>query len=202
VSALVIALGTGGAYAAGKIHSHDLAKGAVTKSKLHDNAVTSAKIKDHSVKAKDLQQGLVRGQIGPRGPRGFSAWDAIPSGTTVTGFVEDVGDMTPSRNGQVLKVVSLPGIAPASLDDMHIGFGHSGATSAVTVSPGCSGSSYDPTAAPGYVCIYLTQTPGLHDFDAGAVSWALDGKQNFLFSAHANADAHWVIAFVWAYTAP
>ena len=49
--ALVVALGTGSAYAAGSI-----ANGSVTADKLHTNAVTSTKIKNGAIKAKDIKK--------------------------------------------------------------------------------------------------------------------------------------------------
>jgi hypothetical protein len=49
--ALVVALGTGTAYAATTIP-----KGSITASKLHKNAVTSTKIKNGTVKPKDLKK--------------------------------------------------------------------------------------------------------------------------------------------------
>jgi hypothetical protein len=49
--ALVVALGTGSAYAAGSI-----ANGSVTAAKLHTNAVTSTKIKNGAIKPKDIKK--------------------------------------------------------------------------------------------------------------------------------------------------
>jgi hypothetical protein len=49
--ALVLALGTGSAYAASSIPN-----GSITASKLHKNAVTSTKIKNGTVKSKDLKK--------------------------------------------------------------------------------------------------------------------------------------------------
>jgi hypothetical protein len=48
--ALVVALGTGTAYAAASIPD-----GSITAHKLHKNSVTSNKIKDHSIKPKDIK---------------------------------------------------------------------------------------------------------------------------------------------------
>jgi hypothetical protein len=49
--ALVVALGTGSAYAAASIPN-----GSVTAAKLHTNAVTSTKIKNGSIKKKDIKK--------------------------------------------------------------------------------------------------------------------------------------------------
>src|SRR4051812_39528214 len=49
--ALVIALGTGTAYAASAIPN-----GSITASKLHKNAVTSTKIKNGTIKTKDIKK--------------------------------------------------------------------------------------------------------------------------------------------------
>jgi hypothetical protein len=49
--ALLVALGTGSAYAAGSIPN-----GSVTAAKLHTNAVTSTKIKNGTIKSKDIKK--------------------------------------------------------------------------------------------------------------------------------------------------
>jgi hypothetical protein len=59
VVALVLALGMGGAYAADKIGSKDLAKGAVTKKAIKKNAVTKKAIKAAAVTEAELAAGAV-----------------------------------------------------------------------------------------------------------------------------------------------
>lgn len=62
--ALILAVGGGTVYAAGKlkknsVKSAQIAKGAVKQSELGKNAVTTLKIKDGTVNAKDLVTGLI-----------------------------------------------------------------------------------------------------------------------------------------------
>lgn len=66
-AALVIALGTGGAYAAGQIRTHDLA----------NNAVTSAKIKNGTVAKADLAP-RVKQQLGRTGAAGPAGANGLP----------------------------------------------------------------------------------------------------------------------------
>ena len=58
VLALVLAT-TGGAYAASKIQSNDIAKRAVTGGKIARDAVKSGKIRDGKIKAKDLADNVI-----------------------------------------------------------------------------------------------------------------------------------------------
>lgn len=57
--ALVVALGAGGAYAAGSVKSKDIVDGQVKAVDMHRNAVGSSTIKDRSVSAADLGAGSV-----------------------------------------------------------------------------------------------------------------------------------------------
>ena len=59
--ALVVALGTSTAYAAGSIPN-----GSVTAAKLHTNAVTSTKIKNGTIKNKDIEEADLRAEQHPR----------------------------------------------------------------------------------------------------------------------------------------
>lgn len=59
--ALVVALGTGGAYAANTVRSKDIVNGQVKTKDLRDGAVTSSKLKDGTVARVDLAAGSVDG---------------------------------------------------------------------------------------------------------------------------------------------
>jgi hypothetical protein len=61
--ALVIALGTGSAYAANTIRSGDIVDGQVKRADLAASAVNSAKLKDNSVAAVDVRGADVHGTI-------------------------------------------------------------------------------------------------------------------------------------------
>ena len=56
--ALVFAL-TGAAVAANKIQTNQIAKKAITGSRIAKDAVNSGKVRDHSLKKRDLQKGLI-----------------------------------------------------------------------------------------------------------------------------------------------
>ena len=118
--ALVVALGTGSAYAAASI-----ANGSVTAAKLHTNAVTSTKIKNGTIKSKDIKkptwvQSNTLGAATPPAaapdvvsiaPYGF----ALPNKgrTSVTVFIPALkancpGDATPSV-GLYIDTIPVPG---------------------------------------------------------------------------------------------
>ena len=59
--ALVIAMSTGGAYAAGLIQTRDIADDAVTTAKLRNGAAASTKIADDAVKRSKIADGAVNG---------------------------------------------------------------------------------------------------------------------------------------------
>jgi hypothetical protein len=65
--ALVIALGTGSAYAANTIRSGDIVDGQVKRVDLAASAVNSAKLADNSVKAADLRGADMTGAISVSG---------------------------------------------------------------------------------------------------------------------------------------
>jgi hypothetical protein len=271
--ALVLALGTGGAYAAGKISGKDIA----------DNAITSPKIKNGAVKPVDLSAAAKRtltgargpagatgpagpagasgapgqpgpsgapgadgspgapgadGSVGPagptgapgapgpsgpagapgadgspgatgsQGPRGFSAWDPIPAGVTVTGRIYQQSVAT--AVGQLFVInVNLPGIAPVPLDDAHVNFAADNSTNTTDDDKTCVGTFSNPSAPPGTVCIYLGNQIGLDTLAGHA--WFDDGQKQYAFyvqgsttsgttTAMANGQASLYAS--WAYTAP
>ena len=61
--ALVIALGSGSAYAANTIRSGDIVDGQVKRADLAASAVNSAKLADNSVRAADVRGADLRGSI-------------------------------------------------------------------------------------------------------------------------------------------
>ena len=118
--ALVVALGTSTAYAAGSIPN-----GSVTAAKLHTNAVTSTKIKNGSIKNKDMRkptwvQSSTLGAVTPPSatpdvvsiaPYGFSLPNR--SRTSITVFIPALaancpGSATPSV-GLYIDTVPIPG---------------------------------------------------------------------------------------------
>ena len=93
--ALIVAVGTGGAYAASKIGSNGIANNAIRAKHVKNrqisarhlarNAVTTSKIRDGAVTARKLAGGLagLQGPVGPQGPAGpqGAAGSAGPAGS-------------------------------------------------------------------------------------------------------------------------
>lgn len=204
--ALVLAMGTGGAYAAELVTADDLAR----------NAVTSAKIKNGQVRSKDLAGDVTeqlerrgpagpagaQGVQGPSGPagapgqRGVSAWDTIPSGTTVTGDFMD-GGYAPT--GYDTLRISIP--FPARLHAAPRTFASAPDASTATGDPddACAGTVAAPTAPAGQVCVYYRFVSGVNW--VGAANFAGRGSSAFYLGGTVS-DISWDLAGTWAYTAP
>lgn len=198
--ALVLALGTGGAYAAGKITGKQIAK----------NTITSSNIKNGTIQKVDLSPTV--GTVGPAGapgqtgPRGFSAWDAIPHGQTVTGRIYNTGVAT-AASQEFVENVNLPGIAPTALDTTHVNFAPDSYAATTDDDSTCTGSYAAPTAPPGKVCIYADPS------NSGSVSnlqsvqgqtWFNPAHRSYAFfvDAFSTAAGQWDFWSSWAYTAP
>ncbi len=142
------------------------------------------------------------GPQGPRGPRGLSAWDVIPSGTTVTGNFVFSGIIERSNDNRTYgREVTLPGVAPVPIVSDDVRFAPAGGVS--QPEPSCTGTAIAPTAPAGKVCLYVASSNNAQGFrafqgvlaDRGfEVVWSADGSnsvgQGFRLSA------------TWAYTAP
>ncbi len=145
-----------------------------------------------------------QGPAGASGPRGFSAWDVIPSGTTVTGnFVFDSEISITNDDNTYARDVALPGVAPVSLTSTDVNFSLSSGGAAGDGNAACSGSISTPTAPPGQVCIYRQTSSNSLDLrgfpaplgDRGfQVVWSADG-----FNSIGN---DFTVYATWAYTAP
>lgn len=203
--ALTLALGTGGAYAAGQITSQDIAK----------NAVTSKQIKNGAVKEKDLNKRVVAklnaagpagpagaagpagttGPAGATGPRGFSAWDQIPSGVSVQGqeYVW-LGSGAPVN-------VTLPGAARVPLTDEVVNFAADADAVTQDDDAACTGTYAHPTAPAGKVCLYPGYTGSATSAYANAWSNAALRTHAFYVYFDGTGDLGNVY-FTWAYTAP
>ncbi len=93
--ALFIALG-GTGYAAAKVRSRDIVKGAVTSSKIAGNAVTGAKVRNGSLSAGDFAPGqLPAGPQGPHGPQGPAGAPGAPGTARGHGLIKS--DATGTR---------------------------------------------------------------------------------------------------------
>lgn len=132
------------------------------------------------------------------GPRGFSAWDTIPSQQTVTG-AGYFDSTTNGGTGNDAYWVNLPGKAPVALTSGEVQF----APGLQVADPSnlCNGTQSAPTAPPGWVCIYKNTFGGMINIQ-GLVTDSAD--RGFFISwtpsGAAGTDMH--INFSWAYTAP
>jgi hypothetical protein len=122
----------------------------------------------------------------------------IPSGTTVYGVVG--GQYNATAGGQEFgQSASLPAVAPVGLVDNHVnvkgGFDDDPTN--------CTGTALDPTAAPGYVCIYPYYSTNAETIN-GAV-WGGSGEPNpwgFTFGFFSSGAGASAVFATWAYTAP
>lgn len=157
-----------------------------------------------------------QGPVGPRGPagadgsdgsdgsRGFSAWDVIPSGVTVTGnFVFDQPVTVANNGDSYSSAVTLPGIASDVLGTTDVNFAPTGNALVWDGDDDCTGSANIPTAPAGKVCLYLVQTSNVNNIagygarlgDRGfRVGWSDDGS--------GAAGQSYRVYATWAYTAP
>lgn len=209
--ALVVAIGTGGAYAAEKIGSRDVAK----------NAIRSKHVKDGSLRPVDFVAGTLgsgsgatgpaggtgpQGPQGPQGPKGDQGAEGkpgaaifdgpIPSGKTVTGVY---GVQLPLAAGKkVVTSVSLPVRAPVALSDAVVNF-ESNASDATDKDATCTGSTSQPTAPAGKVCLYSNGSSG-----TAAYQGLADSAYGFKVEMTSNGgnDDFVRVAGTWAYTAP
>jgi hypothetical protein len=157
--ALFVALG-GTSYAA------TLPRNSVGNKQLKTNAVTSAKIRNGGVRSQDLAPGVVRrGQRGPEGPAGPSGAisGTLPSGATVRGrFEATSGSPNNAQNDTIGDSISFGAQLPAAPTRAIVA---PGATTAQ-----CTGTVAEPKAAPGYLCIYVSES-----FKAGTIDTIGDG---------------------------
>lgn len=144
---------SGTSYAAGKllITGNDIRNNTVSGLDVQNGTITEGDL-SRPVREKlneDCEGGCSNGQSGTFGE--------IPSGTTVTGVWG--GRMMPSTTAYVQWTVSLPGIAPVELTNEDV----NAAPSELTRDEGgeqCTGSSHNPTAPRGQVCLYIEYVDG------------------------------------------
>jgi hypothetical protein len=209
--ALVAALGTGSAFAAGElVGSKQIAKSAIRAKHIKDGQVNSADVKDASLLAGDFAPGeLPRGQQGPAGPAGPAGPegpqgprgedgtsvfdDTIPSGETVTGYF---GHQAPLATGKKIRFgTSFPVPAPQGPSEVNFHPGSSGGES----DPTCTGTHLHPTAPPGKVCLYAEGGSGI-----GTISGDATGRYGFMVEMTSSGSNNDFVrtSGTWAYTAP
>jgi hypothetical protein len=202
VLALTVALGTGGAWAAGQIKSDEIGNGQVRSIDIRDREVKSKDLARKGVKSTHVRDDSLTGvDINENAlSTNLQRYDVIPSGVTVTGafqsFEQDIGETVTAD-----AVISFPAPAPAPLDDELVQFAPDNATgTASEFDETCTGSADNPTAPAGKVCMYVTNGSG--DFSATGVALP-GGASRYGFRIEGPQDSS--SAFVrgtWAYTAP
>jgi hypothetical protein len=131
----------------------------------------------------------------------FRYGSTIPSGATVTGLFyggvrPDVGSHV--RDYQLSESFPLP--APADVTDVN--FAPDGFATTTDDDPTCTGSSTNPTAPPGKVCLYIRGSGGS---TATAYGTTLNGAERFGFGVNVTGtggNSFVAIFGIWAYTAP
>ena len=201
--ALVLSLG-GTGYAAER-----LARNSVGTPQLKKNAVNSKKVKNRSLRAVDFARGeLPTGNQGPQGPRGEqgasgqkgepgrSALSPLQTGETVHGVI-GAEERPSSATGFVGATESLPVPAPVALDNTHV------SVDGIDEGVGneCTGSYATPTAAPGFLCIYVSITSNATGI-TGNVPGGEPTKYGFLLDWGTTTTGGSGVMGSWAYTAP
>jgi hypothetical protein len=205
--ALAIALG-GTSYAA-----VNLAPGSVGNKQLKRNAVTSLKVKDHSLFARDFKAGqLPRGARGLKGDKGDkgdggapgaagrSALTPLQSGETVRGTI-GTRENNLIAGDEIAATATLPIPATVALDDAHVTVDGNDESAGE-----CPGTATNPTAAPGFVCIYPWFELNVEAASPDGVIWGDDAaaaeKWGFQVSITAAGAGSTALFANWAYTAP
>ena len=141
------------------------------------------------------------GETGGRGP---SAFEPIPSGTTVRG-VWSLSGIAPAANVAARDLVAFPAPAPVAVPDANAKFG---TLVDDDESAACTGNSRVPSAPAGRLCLYvmnvLNTSPGSLRVFAG-VSGNSTGPDNaigFFVRSESAAAGDFTTRGTWAYTAP
>ncbi|WP_232679027.1 hypothetical protein [Nocardioides sp. R-C-SC26] len=219
------------AEAARQITGAQVKNESLTGADVRNGTLTGLDVADRSLRAADFRPGdLPRGPAGPAGAagpagpagapgaagpagpagpagaagaRGASAWDTIPSGTTVRGYFFDEG-VRAAANDFVTANFNLPGQAPSPLSSANVNFAPDGFPATIDDDPTCTGTFDAPTAPAGKVCLYLANLTNLGAFAIAGDTWAAPSARSraFYFTALASDDSPWSYYGVWAYTAP
>lgn len=186
----------------------------ITGKQIKDNTVTTKDIKNGSLAVKDLSKQTrsalagapgpagatgATGAAGAAGPRGFSAWDTMPSGVTVTGRFFDAG-----RVGGTAGIQEENVNFPAKLPAPPTGWGFGPDSFAFTpTDPACTGTFLNPTAGAGRVCVYVAHLSNFSDIEV--FGWDDVEHQSHAFYLEldeTNPNDSFNYYGSWAYTAP
>jgi hypothetical protein len=213
--AVFVVLG-GGAYAAAT-----LPKNSVGSKQIKANAVTSSKVKNGSLLSSDFKPGqLVAGAPGPVGPAGPAGAAGAAGAKGEKGEKGDKGDkgdagplLTTLPSGKTLRGGWGFGYGPSATD--RVTEGPISFQVPLTISPTveivqaggsptehCAGTFTDPTAAPGFLCIYTAFVNGGGPLGTYALA---DGSDDYRFGAEvyffSNGDTIAEASGTWAVTA-
>jgi hypothetical protein len=204
----------------GNVTTAKLKNGSVTNAKIAGNAVTGAKVRDDSLTGSDVSEATL-GTV-PSATSATNATNAsnstnlsgtpgsgylkygttIPSGKTVTG-VFGIVDNAAAGGELKFDYASFPLPAPVGLPDANVNF-KAGTPTATDGDAACTGTSANPTAPPGKVCLYQS---GLSNANVASLAGfqydvAADSRQGFGVRAISTAAGLVVARGAWAYTAP
>ena len=227
--ALVVALSTGGAYAASQ-----LPKNSVGAKQIKSDAISGAKVRDGSLLAADFKAGdLPSGPKGDPGSQGAQGSQGIPGpqGNRGAQGVQGIPGPQGNRGPQGLPGRSaldtlhtgetIRGVVGAAVPANHqnqeaIGYetfpipapvaldnGHVNVVGGSDSTPAqCTGSYASPTAAAGYVCIYPAPRSFNNGTGQGFVPFGAATKYGFAVEFTPTQDVRSALQGVWAYTAP
>ena len=199
VAAIVLAIiSTTGAVAGSLITSKRIKNNTIKSIDVRNGTLQGVDVKDGNLTGADLANGSVTGADLAGGPSG-AVITPLASGRTVRGTIGGRANNL-AAGEEAAANASLPVPAPVALDDTHVAV--NGEDEPVGA---CPGTATNPSAAPGFVCIYPWSTANAEASPSGHV-WGSDGAANerygfqLSFRALAAGDATYFAN--WAYTAP
>jgi hypothetical protein len=142
-----------------------------------------------------------KGDTGAAGPPGVSPWDTIPSGQTVIGEVTYDTHVPEILNLDTVHV-SFPGVAPAALTSEQVNFAPHAAAGDDDAT--CTGTSAQPTAPAGNVCLYV-HSGDIESLNVVGEASVLANRGFEISLGHvtgAAAETDLYMRLTWAYTAP
>ncbi|MFC6042730.1 hypothetical protein ACFP8W_02380 [Nocardioides hankookensis] len=212
---VVLALGSTGGAVAGSL---------ITSKQIKNNTITTADIKNKTITNKDLARSALprtgpkgatgatgargpAGQAGAQGPAGPITGD-LPSGVTQRGTFYLYAPSGPTGGVYSQTGISFGLRIPGELPVTVVKRGE-------TKPPECTGTIYDPTAAPGHMCVYVglfvgydrdlvqvfsQSSPEDPDGDSGRVD--VIGPAGGMINAPTTGSSGHNMQGVWAVTAP
>ena len=146
-----------------------------------------------------------QGEQGVPGPRGFSAWDVVPPGVTIAGYVNWNDGQTVADNDPIYNSVAFPAVLPSP--PVAVNFAPDSAPETIDDDAACTGTAEAPTAPAGRVCVYLRYLRSFDNIAATNIDVSGGGPFGDTHAFAVSMQTTGVgespyIAFSWAYTAP